>query len=176
MAGSDERRQAFRAEISIPARVHAGSPNGRQLQATLLNISAGGALLQLREELQPGAQVGIEVPLPVAVAEATGAPALVMSCEVIGSSTSVPAADAGQVDTRNGGWFSRLAHQDGEGTATYEAVRKAVFALQREELARRSGADESSPMAEDPEDRRARRNRPAERFSPRSLGRPGSDI
>jgi len=59
-----ERREWVRLPLAIPVFVRSRDKAGKDLLefATVLNISAGGALVAVRRSLRPGTPVSLEVP------------------------------------------------------------------------------------------------------------------
>lgn len=64
-AEQNERRRWDRLPISVPFFIRTDQENGEELLefATALNLSAGGALLASRKQLDPGTTVRLEVPV-----------------------------------------------------------------------------------------------------------------
>lgn len=158
---TENQRETFRVEPSSDLYAELFH-EGRVTPCALENLSAGGARARTSLAMPPGAQCTLGVRLGESVRRSDRTPAYVsFLMEVIERSTAP-----------DGRYDYRLRSTTGPGSDQYEEAAKLVFTVQRTQLAKRSGSDEASPMAAEPERRRRLRSVLRRRFSRRSVRGP----
>lgn len=152
---ADNQRESFRidADPELQAELF---HEGRVAPCRLLNLSAGGALVECALDLPPGTQCTLGVRLRGKLAGA-GLPYVSFLMEAL-------EATEGQAPSTH-----RLRSMTGPGSQQYEDASKLVFEAQRLRRAAESGSAQASPMASDPDRRRQLRPQARPRFSKGSL-------
>lgn len=152
---AENQRESFRIEADPEMQAELFH-EGRVAPCRLLNLSAGGAMVECDLELTPRTQCTLGVRLRGALAGA-GVPYVSFLMEVL--EPIDPAAPT----------TYRMRSMTGPGSPEYEEASKLVFEAQRRRRAATSGTAEASPMASDPDRRRRLRPQPKPRFSKGSL-------
>lgn len=158
---AENQRESFRidADPELEAELF---HEGRVAPCRLLNLSAGGAMIECDLDLPTGSQCTLGVRLRGSLAGA-GVPYVSFLMEAL------EPTDSQERSTH------RLRSTTGPGSQQYEDASRLVFEAQRLRRAAESGTAGASPMASDPDRRRQLRPQPRPRFSKGSLRPDGSD-
>lgn len=153
---SDNRRNAYRVPFSARAEIVA---RGRSRPCTILNLSAGGVLIEVEREMQVGDTARLDLTLDGELQRAAGVPMLQFDLEVLGEAEH-------PTDDLHG---YRCRHTAIEGDPQYEQARKVVFGAERAQRAAETGMGESSPMASDEQRRDQQRPERKPRYNKSSI-------
>lgn len=125
------QRQSFRIDYSIPAQLYYA---GSVFDATVLNLSAGGARIETRCAAREGRSCKLVIELAPELTKSRTQEELVMHAEILDANSSEK------------GYVCRLRSIDPAGSAAHEQAAHVVSALQRIQRAEERGVDKASPM------------------------------
>lgn len=140
-----ERRASYRATMGIPAHVRV---KDKQHTGRILDLSGGGALLQVEVEIAAGTGVTIVGLLDEAMQAEVGAARFLIEGTVVEYTTAPPEEDGYRPEADDGPFYTRISNSAPDGSVGYEAIMAVVFARQRLDIARERGREDASPMGD----------------------------
>lgn len=151
-------RQSFRTEFNIRAELFY---HGDIAPCVIVNMSAGGMMLQAGMTIPEASQVTLGLRLYDDLKQAAGIDYLSFHLEVLEVLEAEGATDST--------WLYRCRNLTNEGSPLYERAIKVVFEAERRRLAAESGNDKLSPMATDAKRRAGQRTESVARYKKASI-------